>query len=360
MNTRIQSKRVTIQDVAAAAGVTKSTVSLALAGKGNFSPETRQAIQLAAERLKYKPNPLARRLSTGRDDRTVALFTLRLDLSVGTKKLQLLQNQLAADGFEAPLYTPGSEFGSDAPEILTLIKSICQQQPRAMICNIHGLSSVALKELQRYQDEGGLLVCYDDRTDLMVDSVVFDREDNTYQAVRHLLELGHRDIGMACSSGLRGERYQGFERAMKEFDLRPRREWLLGSEVVDDAGLYSGLYVEGGVRLAQLFLKLKKRPTAVCLMDDSAAVGFAAELERAGVRVPEEVSVIGHDNLPIAQYGPLPLTTVTHPVEDIVANVLELLQSRLQGYDGPPRKIIIRGELIVRESTRPLAVLSGV
>jgi LacI family purine nucleotide synthesis repressor len=175
-----------------------------------------------------------------------------------------------------------------------------------------------------------------------------------------LLELGHCDIGMACSSGLRGERYEGFERAMKEFDLKPRREWLLGSDVIDDTGLYSGLYVEGGVRLAQLFLKLKKRPTAVCLMDDSAAVGFAAELERAGVHVPGDVSVIGHDNLPIAQYGPLPLTTVTHPVDAIVEKVVELLHSRLEGYDGPPRKVVIRGELIVRESTRPLAILNPV
>lgn len=353
MSNRLQSKRVTIQDVAAAAGVTKSTVSLALAGKGNFSPETRRAIELAAKRLKYKPSPLARRLSTGRYDKTIALFTLRLDLSVGTKKLQLLQNQLAAAGFETPLYTPGSAFGGNAPDQTVLIKSICEQQPRAIICNIYGLSADALSELQRYQDEGGVLVCYDDVTDLMVDSVIFDREDNTYQAVRHLLELGHRDIGMACSGGLGGVRYKGFERAMKEFNLKPRPEWLLGGEVVDDAGLYSGLYEEGGVRLAQLFLKLKKRPTAVCLMDDSAAVGFAAELERAGVHVPEEVSIVGHDNLPIARFGSLPLTTVTHPVEKITSGVVELLQARLQGDDGPPRKITIRGELVIRQSTMP-------
>jgi len=346
-------KRITISDVAEAAGVTKSTVSLALADKGNFSPKTRSAIKRVARRLNYEPNPHARRLSTRRFDKTVALFTLSLDLSVATKKLQLLQSLLVSAGFEAPLHASGCGVHATPPEQMTLMKTLCRQQPRAIVCNVHNLVPDVLSELERYQSEGGYVVCYDYYADLAVDKVLFDREDNTYQAVRHLLELGHRDIAIATSGGPVGARLAGFLRALEEFGIVPRDEWLMGSEVIDNVGIHSGLYELGGVRLAADFLKLKKRPTAVCLLDDYTAVGFAAELGRAGVRVPQDVSVVGHDDSPIARYGHLLLTTVTHPVAEIANNVMELLQSRMDGYEGPPREITVRGKLVVRQSTMP-------
>lgn len=353
-------KRITITDVAEAAGVTKSTVSLALAGKGNFSPKTRLAIKRAAKRLNYEPNPHAQRLSVGHFDKTVALLAMSLDLSVGTKKLQLLQSLLVSHGFEAPLYATGYGVDSVEQEQLALIKSVCRQQPRAIVCNNfhHNVPLAALPELERYQNEGGCVVFYDAPIDFPADKVLFDREDNTYQATRHLLELGHRDIAMTASGGPVGVRLAGFLRALDEFGIEPRDEWLFGKEVVDDIGLYSGCYEEGGVRLATSFLKLKKRPTAVCLLDDYTAVGFAAELERAGLRVPEDVSIVGHDDLPIARFGSLQLTTVTHPVATIANNVVKLLQSRIEGYSGAPREVVIRGELIVRHSTMPFNSIS--
>jgi LacI family transcriptional regulator len=353
-------KRITITDVAEAAGVTKSTVSLALAGKGKFSPQTRSKISRVARRLNYIPDPHARRLSLGRFNNTIALLVLALDLSVGTKKLQLLQSLLVAAGYEAPLYA--SSFGGVASdhEKIELIKIVCNQQPRAIICATYNLPPGALQLLQRYQDEGGQVVCYDHAIDLEADQVIFDRMDNTYQATRHLLDLGHRDISLATGAGPAGPRLQGFMNALKEFGVKPNDKWLLGSDITDDARLYSGEYEEGGARLATKFLQLKQRPTAVCLLDDHAAVGFAAELERAGLRVPQDVSVVGHDDLPIAKYGHLQLTTVTHPVEAIAESVMQLLNSRLDRYDGPPREVILRGELVVRQSTLPISKLSSI
>jgi len=351
-------KRITITDVAEAAGVTKSTVSLALAGKGNFSPKTRSAIKRAARRLNYEPNPHAQRLSVGHFDKTIALLAMALDLSVGTRKLQLMQSLLVAAGFEAPLYASGYGAHTTEHEKLALIKSICRGRPRAIVFRVHKVPSAASPIFEAYQKEGGTVVCYDDPVDFAADKVLFDREENTYQAAKHLLELGHRDIALAASTGPRGPRLNGFLRALAEFDVEPHDEWLLGKNIIDDAGFLSGIYEEGGARQAMEFLKLRRRPTAICLLDDYTAVGFAAELERSGLRVPEDVSVVGHDDLPIARYGHLPLTTVTHPVEEIAHSVVDLLTSRLNGYDGPPREIVIRGKLVVRQSAVPLGAAS--
>ena len=341
----IEKKRVTIHDVAAIAGVTKSTVSQVLAGKGNYPKETRERIQKEARRLKYEPDPLARRLSSGYLNKEIALFTLLLDLHVSTKKLQRLQELLVSQGFEVPVYACGS--GAQMPNVI--LRSLRQQRPRAIVVNSQGLTSKTLHELELYQGEGGILVCYDGPAEINCDKVIFDREDNSYQATRHLLELGHRDIGF-CSPGINAPiepRLKGFCRALDEFKAPLRKAWLI------DTDSPHTLYEHAGSEMAAKFLRLKKRPTAVCVGDDYTAVCFAAALERGGVHVPSDVSVVGHDDSPIAGLGPLLLTTVTHPAEEIVAHTVELLNTRLQGYSGPPREVVIGSQLIIRESSAP-------
>jgi DNA-binding LacI/PurR family transcriptional regulator len=111
-------------------------------------------------------------------------------------------------------------------------------------------------------------------------------------------------------------------------------------------------YEEAGARLAEKFLKLKERPTAICIINDVTASTFVTQLHRAGVRVPQDVSVVGYDDTPAARYALVPLTTVSHPVEGIARPIIEMLLSRLDGsYNGAPRCVHVKGELIVREST---------
>jgi LacI family transcriptional regulator len=352
MNKTSTKKRVTIEDVAAAVGVTKSTVSLALANKGNFTEARRQEIWQAARQMNYVPNLHAQRLATGRFERMVALFTVSLDLNVGTRKLQFLQTMLSNAGYEVPIYAYGDR--SQASEQVKLMEAVCQQRPRAILCNTGGISGEAVEVMLRYQEEGGIIVCYDESISLNCDQVHFDREDNTYQVTRHLLELGHRDIALAEPvDATHSERYRGYVAALGEYGLKPRLDWMLGGELLPDAEPFSDVYEEDGVFMAQRFLKLASRPSAVVLMDDYTSVAFAAELQRAGIRVPEDVSIVSHDDSPIARCGPLQLTTVTHPVRAIAAGAVELLKGRLDNPTAPIRKIEVRGELMVRYSAIP-------
>jgi DNA-binding LacI/PurR family transcriptional regulator len=354
MNSTNTKKRTTIEDVAAAVGVTKSTVSLVLANKGKASEARRQEIWRVARKMNYEPNPHAQRLVTGRSDNTIALFTLSLDLNVGTKKLQFLHSLLLSAGFEVPIYACGDK--SQASEQVPLMKMLRLQRPRAIVLNTSGLVPETVELVERYQEEGGLVVSYDSPLELDCDQVIFDREDNTYQAVRYLLDLGHRDIALAEFEGaVNTDRFRGFKSALNEFGVEPNPDWMLDRERQEDAELFSNSYELSGVHMARYFLELSPRPTAVCLMDDYTAIGFVAELERLGVRVPNDVSIVSHDNSPIAYCGHLQLTTVAYPVKEIATAAFELLDHRLHFPDSPMRQVTIQGELKVRQSAAALS-----
>ena len=114
-----------------------------------------------------------------------------------------------------------------------------------------------------------------------------------------------------------------------------------------------------GADLAVQILALSQRPTGICIVNDSAAQACVAELMRAGLSVPGDISVVSHDDLPIASYGAVPLTAVSHPIEEMACAVVEMLCERIEGrFDGPPRRRVLRGELRVRGSTSPPALLA--
>jgi DNA-binding LacI/PurR family transcriptional regulator len=112
----------------------------------------------------------------------------------------------------------------------------------------------------------------------------------------------------------------------------------------------------GGAELAKQFLALKERPTGMCVVNDYVALAFMAELIKVGVRIPQELSIIGHDNQPIAIYCPVPLTSATQPVDKIVDSVVDLLIERLEGGTAPPRTVVITGDIVVRDSVAPPAL----
>jgi DNA-binding LacI/PurR family transcriptional regulator len=135
-------------------------------------------------------------------------------------------------------------------------------------------------------------------------------------------------------------RLQGFRRALAEFGVSSGEEWFF----------QNASYEMGGAEMARRFLEMEDRPTGLCIVNDYVALAFLVEVMRAGLRVPEDVSVVSHDNQPVALFCPVPLTSVSHPVEAIAQTVVEMLIERLEGSDAPPRTVTIQGELVQRES----------
>jgi DNA-binding LacI/PurR family transcriptional regulator len=340
---------VTIRDVARVAGVSKSAVSSAFTGNGRISDETKALILEAAGKMGFEPNLNAQRLQNKRISDLIGLFSLDLDLSVGTRKIKLIRYLLETRGFNVQIHSCGYAVEATPREV----RLLAQQRPRAIICHTTDLPDEALAELSAFQENGGILVCYDHPVDLKCDQVVFDRADNTYQAARHLLQQGHRRLGF-FQLGVKhpsGERFNGFQTALREFGLEVRPEWLFQGGGMDEFEYY-------GVELAAQFLALKERPTALCIVNDYVALTFVAEVQRSGLRVPQDVAVVGHDDRPIARYSSVPLSSVSQPLEIIAENVVELLLARLTSDSELPfRREVVCGELTVRASSGPPAML---
>ena len=357
MNSTLPEKRPrTIHEVARAIGVSASTVSAAFSGKGTITAQRRESVLRMARELGYEPDPHAQRLRTGRSTNSVVLFSSFMERGVSTATLQSTLDLLHRHGWSPAIHSWGSTGGS--ADVIAQIAELRRHRPRAIVCNLstippwHEVLPEFLAELSRYVDEGGIVVNFgyeNSPAALNCDRVVFCEEDNTYQAAKHLLELGHRRIGL-CISGTfdvalfyKATRVRGLERALGEYDLESRPDWLFGGS----------MYEKGGVELAETFssLPVNDRPSGLCIVNDYTALGFMGAAAVNGLRVPEDVSIVGHDNLPFCEYLPVPLTSVTQPAAEIAENILNLLDSRTQGYSGEPRQVVVRGRLVPRSST---------
>ena len=282
----------------------KSTVSLALSGKGTISAETRRRVRQVAQELGYEPNVLAQRLARGTETATVQILSGVLDVGLATEKILLIQQELSAHGFEVPLYTWHSHSASkeNSERQAAQVRNLCRQRPRAIVCAVQRLPDAILQELDAYQARGGIVVSYDIQVPYEWDQVVFDREENAYQAALYLLKKGHRKLGLGMShlreplspTDPQAYRLRGFQRALAEYDVPFHPEWLF----------HTSTYERGGAELAKQFLALSDRPTAMAIVNDYMAMALMNELTRAGVRLPEDLSLIGHDNQPSRPTAP--------------------------------------------------------
>jgi DNA-binding LacI/PurR family transcriptional regulator len=220
---------------------------------------------------------------------------------------------------------------------------MCSQLPEGIICNTAKLIEEDAGMLEEYQQKGGTLVCMHSELPLDCDQVIFDREENTYLAANYLLQAGHRDIGfcMFDAADFSQPRSRGFARALHEFGIKPKQRWLFEAGHDED----------GGAMLAEKFLKLKKRPSALCIVNDMQAATFVHKMLRAGLRIPQDVSIVSLDDMPAARHCVVPLTAVTQPWIEMADTAVRFLLERMKKQQlWESRKIVFRGEIIERES----------
>ncbi len=337
--------RPTLKDVARLAKVSYATVSYILNNNkhaARISDRTRDAILKAAGRLRYQPDPMGRALQRGYTNQVTLLITT-WDLAISHAATAMAVSR-AASARELDVSVQVADTSQDAAAFLE----------RRMLHNSGGLlvlwDSPALKKsrVQQLAAEGLPVV------DLLPDAppgisiVTADREDAGRRATRHLIELGHRKIGLLCDAVTRIKtslrKLAGYRLALKEGGLRYDAKLM---ENVTESGF------QGGYQSFQRLVRRCPGVTALFCLNDATALGAITAAADMGRRCPEDISVIGFGDSPEASYWRPGLTTFSLSCDAIAAKAIELLIALRKKPGKARRTILIPEELIIRNSTGP-------
>lgn len=344
---------VNLQDVARRAGVSASTVSNVLNGrKGRTRPETTERVLTAVRELGYAPNQLARQLRTGQV-RTIGLIVPSVANPFWGFVAQQVEKSAREQGYQVLLCNAERVPEREARFAETLIDS----SVRGLIV---GSSSLSLQHLAGFEERGLQVITFDrslaSPDSLVVGSVQIDNVLGARLAVRHLIGLGHRRIGLLSGpiqTVSRRERLRGYQEALSSAGIEADPRFVWEGATVTTFGDAEG--AELGRSGAHHLLSLPDRPTALFTINDLYAIGAYAGARDLGFRVPSDVSIVGFDDLPVlAEVATPPLTTVRQPLPEMMRFATDQLIARLDGKQtSVPDHITASPELIVRQSTAP-------
>jgi len=334
------SRNLTIEEVARQAGVSRATVSRVVNGDARVSPATRERVQRVIAEHGYSPNAAARALARRRTQAiglaTDAPMTELFGHPYFTLLIQGIAEACERRGYGLVL-TP---MVSHTPEGLRNIR-------RGHLDGVV-VSTVAVGDafLARLDDVGlpyALVGRHPARPE--IPAVTADNVAGGRMAAEHLLHLGYRRI--AAISGTPGlgstlDRLEGYTQALSAAGITPQEEWVVPGDYTE----------RGGYRAMQRLLALRPRCEAVFCGNDLTAIGAMRALSEAGLRVPDDVAIVGYDDVPVARLVDPPLTTVRQPITEIGRLAAERLIDRLEGVEPPEEahagpafdvELIIRG-----------------
>ena len=331
-----------IQDVAKLADVSTATVSRALATPERVSPEARARVLEAIAKTGYVPNPAARTL---RSQKTYMVLVVLPDLS-NTFFSKILR------GIEETLFEAGYGMiisdldGSPEKEAHFAAFTAAGRVDGAILLNGHLFGQSREAEGQPARIKIPLVAVCEAIPGADIPQIEIDNRAAAYGMTQHLASLGHRSIAYVsgpASNILERERFQGFKDGLGAADLP-----------FDPALVLAGDYtIEAGVRAGQELVARSTRPTAVFCTSDEMAIGLMRTLFSAGLRVPEDISVAGFDDIEFAAVAEPPLTTIHQPRRELGQAAASALIELLQGRPSPKR-IRLETELVIRDSVAPL------
>ena len=331
------SPRATIAAIAEEAGVSIATVSKVLNGRGDVAPDTRARVEDSLERHSYRRRgkrtpPLAGNVE-------LVIHTLGADWAMeiiqgveavtGPAKVPMVLSQL--DG----QYRPTDEW----------VDGLLARRPLGVLLVMCGLTQSQHSQLRR-QRIPVVAVDTDSATTASVPTVGSNNWNGGLLAARHLIELGHRRVGVICGPQdvlCSQARLAGFRLGHDEASLK----------LDPDLVRYGNFYLGPGYTHGMALLDRPDRPTAIFAGSDMQAMGVLRAARRLGIEVPGQLSLIGYDNLPLSAWTDPPLTTVNQPLRDMAGTATRMLLDLARGIEPALTRIDLVTQLVVRESTAP-------
>jgi DNA-binding LacI/PurR family transcriptional regulator len=326
----------TITDVARRAGVSKSLVSLVMRGARHVSPARRAAVLQAAADLRYRPNAMARGLKQ-QATRVLGVLASHLHSPLFADVVEGIHQQASPAGYRVLIDT-GNRVPAREDEALETLLEL--RVDGLVLINVLAESRLIVEASRQVP---AVLVGRAARA-ATLDSVTNDDRSGTTAAVRHCAALGHRRIahvdgGLGTGALARRRAYVDAMRALG-----------LGAHVQVAAGTYTE---EGGRAGAALLLARDPRPTAILAGNDVAALGALFAIGQNGLRVPEDVSVVGYDDTPLAALKQVALTTVHQPRVEMGRAAVDLLLERIDDDRRRRRRLTLAPHLVVRGTSGP-------
>ena len=324
----------TIEDVAKQAGVSITTVSRALNGHPYVSEKTKKLIFSTMEEMNYTPNIIAQQLR-GKKTRLIGVIISRVTNPFFAYLVDAIERRASVEGYQVVIL----QTLEDPDRELNFLKLLDAKQIDGLIMTN---TENNYKTLKKYIELNQLVVCnrymYDDEMPI----IRIDEQKAAYEGVSHLLERGYRKIGYCTGFEIDqyDNRLMGYKQALKEYDI-PFNEELVFTNV---------LSINNGKELIRGIENLEIKPDAIFANGDEVGAGIISQANEQGIKIPNELAVMGFDDQPLASLVSPRMTTIHQPIDELGTYTAQLLIAKLEKKD-EPTPVIFETEVIIREST---------
>ena len=336
-------RRVTIDDVAKLAGVSYQTVSRVINNKPYVSPTTKQKVQEVIDETGYRPSPIARSLATARTA-TIGLVVPDISNPYFSAIARGVEQVAYAHNYSVLLCNTGEDASRELDVLLTLDERYVDG---VIACGLRQEDAALQKALAQFQ----AAVMVNRRfANEAIPAIVVDDVLGGYMATQHLLQLGHTAVGFMAgpSASYSGaKRLQGYEQALAEGGIKRQAGWVLSCPPT----------VSGGETAADSLLANHPELSALFCYNDLVAIGALRNCSVVGRRVPEDVAIVGFDDIAMATLVSPSLTTCHVPRVDIGSRAVSMLLNCLNNKTDRCNEIIVTPELIIRASTSGVATI---
>ncbi len=324
-----------IQHVAQKAGVSVATVSRVLNNATSVSPKTRHKVENAIKALNYEPSMLGRNLRNS-ESRLLLVLLPSISNPFYTEIVNGIQNTAIANNYNILLCETDSN-----PLRENIYFNMVKNKLADGVISMD--PTVNMQKLNELAENYSVILCSEYEMGGSIPYVTIDNELAAYQAVKHLIKLGHHKIALINSDEkylYARQRRNGYERALKEFDLSIRDEWIYHTKELE---------FQNGVQAMRIMFQLEEKPTAVFAVSDTLAIGALKGINGYGFHVPNDIAIVGFDNISFSNMTNPTLTTISQPMNKMGCIAVDMLINSIQGEK--VESVVLDHELIIREST---------
>ncbi|KLV07087.1 transcriptional regulator [Photobacterium aquae] len=331
----------TIKDVARLAGVSTTTVSHVI-NKTRFVAEaTQKKVLEAVDELNYAPSAVARSLKCN-TTRTIGMLVTKSTNPFFAEVVHGVEEYCYGQGYTLILCNTEGNLDKQRD----YLRMLAEKRVDGLLVMCSDLDEKLLALLERQKDLPMVIMDWGPESP-HTDKIQDNAELGGYVATKYFIEHGHKKIGCLTGHSEKAacrDRLKGFRKAMNEANLPVNEDWILEGD----------FECESAVVAANALIAMEERPTAIFCFNDIMAMGLISTFQQAGIRIPDDISIIGYDNIDLAPYFSPPLTTIHQPKRRLGKSAVEILMHRVKDKEHAHQVFEMTPELVERKSVKKL------